>query len=194
MNDISNPFAPPSAAAESRPAVDAGHLPPKPTRGWPLSVGIWSFVCILSATPSFLWGLGTIADSQILAMCLGILIFIVGYTLVDQLTQLQPWRRNRQVSLALKIGYTTRVLATVIFPIGGGLDLMCGLFSVGIVQSVVPSLIQHPGGAADLEGKATFVGALLVTLVQGGILNIVLLIYTAGVLGIILLVNQLRKA
>ena len=123
-------------------------------------------------------------------MCLGVAIFVLLYTWGDQLTQRQAWRQFGPTRLALKIGYGTRLLMSLAFPLGLGLDLICGLMSVGLVQSLWPELVEHPGGAADLEGHVRFVGALLITLVQGVVLNVALLGYMTIVLGIIMAVHS----
>ncbi len=127
-------------------------------------------------------------------MCLGIALFVVLYTWADQLTQRQAWRQLAITRLTLKIGYGTRLLMSVVFPLGASLDLICGLMSVGLVQSLWPELVEHPGGAADLEGRVGFVGALLITLVQGVVLNVALIGYMVLVLGIIMAVRAWKHA
>jgi NADH:ubiquinone oxidoreductase subunit 6 (subunit J) len=181
-----NPFAPPrqvdlDLAAEPTP------LPIAQPRSWAASLAIWSLVCIISAAPSFAWGFWTIATHQIMAMLVGIGIFIAIYTCVDQLTQASRWRRHRPVSLTLKVGYATRILISLIFPIGASIDVICGLFSIGIVQTVVPSLIRNMKDGSDFGENATFLGALLVTLIQGSILNLVLFAYMLLVLAVVVM-------
>ncbi len=186
MVDAENPFAPPEPATEPPPPSDAKtaaekHAPRTPA----VSLAVWTCVCVVSAAPSFFWGLGTVAKEQYLAMILGVCVFIALYTWVDQFTQLQAWRRVFPVPLTLKIGYITRLLLSVVFPIGAGLDLICGLMSVGIVESILPTIRSHPGGAADMEGEVGFLGAFIITLVQGITLNFVLLCYMSVVFGIL---------
>jgi len=92
-------------------------------RSIPASLALWTFVCVVSAAPSFAWGMGTIAREHYLAMVLGIAVFIALYTWADQFTHNKIWRRIPAIGLTLKIGYVTRLVVSVIFPIGAGLDL-----------------------------------------------------------------------
>lgn len=188
-----NPFAPPettSVGGFHRQLYSQAEASIK-KRSPVVSLATWSFVCIVSAAPSFAWGLGTIASDQILAMCTGIATFILLYTCGDLCSQTQKWRQNHQVSMTLKIGYITRIMITVIFPIGAGLDVICGLFSVGVVQAAFPQLIKHAGDAADMDGKAGFLGTLLVTLTQGIILNVVLFSFMLLVFGVVVATTRL---
>ncbi len=190
MTDPANPFAPPSSAAVS-PLPEVSISASMRSRSWPLSLAIWTLVCVLSAAPSFYWGFGTIAQNQMAAMSLGIAIFIAAYTLADQLTQRQAWRQLRAISLTLKIGYVTRIMISLIFPIGMAIDVFCGLFSVGIVQGLMPFLFASNDQASRYTEQAGFLGTLLVTLVQGIVLNLLLFSYMAVVLGVVVVVRQL---
>jgi hypothetical protein len=181
-----NAFAPPSSSPDSPPPASANAALAQTTpRSLTVSLALWTFVCVVSAAPSFAWGMGTIAREQYLAMVLGIGVFIALYTWADQATQKKAWRRKPAIGLTLKIGYVTRLILSVIFPIGAGLDLFCGLFSVAIVEAVLPNLRSHAGGAADFEGAVGFWGAFLITMVQGATLNVVLLGYMTLVLAVV---------
>lgn len=125
-------------------------------------------------------------------MLLGVGIFIALYTWADQATQSRSWRHVFPVPLTLKIGYVTRIVISIIFPIGIFLDLFCGFLSVGIVQAVLPSLRSPSSDSGGLESSAGFFGALIITLVQGVVLNIVLLGYASIVFGIIMAINLRR--
>ncbi|MCA9159938.1 MAG: hypothetical protein KDA72_16510 [Planctomycetales bacterium] len=153
------------------------------------SLALWAIVCAISAAPSFYFGYGTIAQEQVLAMCLGIAIFIGLYTVADQCTLLHPWRQSRNVALTLRIGYVTRILISIVFPVGATIDVICGLMSVGIVETILPMDHSHSGGLTYVGGEVRFLGALLITLVQGVVLNIVLFGYMTVVLGIAMLVR-----
>lgn len=193
MDAHENPFAPPTSDMQAPPpSLGTAATPPRPRRTAAASLALWTFVCVVSAAPSFLWGLGTIAGTQYLAMSLGICVFIALYTWGDQFTQTAHWRKIPAVTLALKIGYTTRLMLSVIFPVGALLDVVCGLLSVAIVEAAAPNLRSHPGGAADLEGSVGFLGAFLITLVQGLVLNVALLGYMTVVLGIVLAFQRPR--
>lgn len=193
MTDESNPFAPPASLAVS-PRRRISPPAPREFRSWPLSLAIWTLVCLLSAGPSFYWGFGTIARGQLAAMLLGVCLFIVAYTLGDQCTQRQRWRQLRSIALTLRVGYLTRIVISLIFPIGLMIDVLCGLFSVSIVQGLMPFLFE----AGDQEGvyheQAGFLGTLLVTLVQGVILNLLLFFYMLVVLGIVVIVRGVSNS
>ena len=75
----------------------------------------------------------------------------------------------------LIIGYATRVGISIIFPVGIYVDLVCGLLSTSIVGVV-------------LDSADTFVGVLATTLVQGVVLNVLLVVYMLPVLGFLRLV------
>jgi len=188
---IGNPYAPPVGDVGPAPQeVDSGDpLQPEGRRSWLGSLAIWSLVCVVSAIPSFVWGLGTIASTAAVAMLLGVVIFIVGYVFADQCTQQTRWRRNRSLRTALKIGYITRLTISIIFPVGGFLDMVCGLFSVSIVDFASSIMI---GGRIATSGmpSAGFGQVLATTLVQGVVLNVVLAAYVLLVFGIMLVANR----
>lgn len=176
-----NPFAPPETDA----------LPDSFERESPVrlrslygSLLVWSFVCAVSAVPSFVWGYSSIAADQMLAMLAGIGVFIVAYTVGDQITQRQPWRQRRETRLALKIGYGTRLGISIIFPIGAFLDMFCGIISI----SASSAIFGEP--FADQTG---FAFCFATTLIQGTILNIIVATYTGIVFGIIVAIRNARN-
>lgn len=187
---IGNPYAPPvgDVGLARQEVESADPLQPEGRRSWLGSLAIWSLVCVVSAIPSFVWGLGTIASTAAVAMLLGVVIFIVGYVFADQCTQQARWRRNRSLRTALKIGYITRLTISIIFPVGGFLDMVCGLFSVSIVDFA--SSIMIGGSATSGMPSAGFGQVLATTLVQGVVLNVVLAAYVLLVFGIMLVANR----
>lgn len=190
-----NPYAPPeSLDGLGEVLVDPSRSEPIATRNWWQSLGVWSIVCVVSAAPSFFWGLSTVAHEQALAMIVGVAIFIALYTIGDQKTKHSAWRRNSSLRLTLKIAYITRIAISIILPVGGMLDLFCGLFSVSIVEFLLNnkmSLNVGPEGEA-LRGGAGFFAALFTTLVQGLVLNVVLMGYALVVWGVVALVKRGR--
>ncbi len=184
---LENPFAPPQHVdqARHRPTDPADEVP---RRSWLTSLGIWTLVCVLSALPSFFWGYGTIAQEKMAAMSLGIATFICLYTLGDQWSQQHHWRRQRALRLALKIGYITRMVISVVFPVGGFLDLWCGLLSVNIAVHTLPWL--PPG--LDLPHSADFLTVWAITMIQGCVLNVVVAAFVLLVWGLIVIVTKLR--
>jgi hypothetical protein len=148
-------------------------------------VRCWLFVCSLSAIPSFFFGFG-VSNGQVAGMILGILIFVIAYTILDYTTASRPFRRNRQVRRTLKIAYGTRIAISIIFPLGAYVDIFCGFLSIGLIQSVSGFEFRSSEGMS-------FGATLLTTLVQGVLLNIALACYAMVVHGVQLFVSVLRR-
>lgn len=172
-----NPYAPPCEPG-------AGAVTPRRAQPWK-AFGRWTLICTVSAAPSFFWGCALHAEPvHLLAMTSGIFVFIVAYTVVEcssfyqQVMTLPDWRRT-----AL-IGYGTRVLISIVLPIGATLDMFVGAFSMSLVESL--SLFQA-------SERPPFLQVFITTLVQGVLLNIVLLAYMTGVYGILRLFAALQR-
>ncbi len=181
MSEELNPFAPPEADLELSNALKteiSTKSPPSLGR-----IGVrWLLVCSISAAPSFYLG-ATASRGQFAAMALGVFIFAVGYTILDYKTTCTPIRQNRIFSITLRVVYLTRILITVVFPIGMMIDLSCGIFSVSTTEAIFGS-----------SAISTFSGALFTTLVQGVILNLVLAIYGSLVVGVGMLFAPLFRS
>lgn len=138
---------------------------------------VWSFVCGMSAGPSFVWALSAdyTSDEQILAMLLGILMFILAYTWVTGTEPVRALRRRRRPRAALTTGYVTRIAITIAFPVGMYVDLWFGMIAVSFVDALP---------FRDPEG---FAGTLLTTLVEGAIMNVALCMYMLVVLSILMI-------
>lgn len=178
-----NPFQPPTDVAA--PILEAAEMSPKSS--WQRVVFTWTLVCWVSAVPSFYWGWATIAQSQLLAMSLGIWIFVFFYISLDLATQNRSWRNSQPLRLAMRIAYGTRLAVSIIFPVGGFLDLVCGMFSVGIAETFMQLTALSEG---NYEDSADFWATLAVTLVQGCVLNVVVAAFMLVVFGIILVVQK----
>ena len=190
---LPNPFAPPTSSdfLELQPASETES--PRRHRSLPRCLLVWTVVCTVSAAPSFVWGLNTVAPSQAIAMLTGVAIFIAGYTLADFLTQHASWRQSPTTRLTLKIGYATRIAISILFPVGGTLDLICGSFSIGLSQQLFATALpgEFGGGNAD---SLDFLGTLTITLIQGCVLNLVLTAYMLVVFTILFGVRRLRAS
>lgn len=188
-----NPFAPPSSAVYLEPQAATASPQTRAHRSLKFCLMIWALVCTVSAAPSFIWGLNTIATDQAIAMLIGVSIFIAGYTLLDFLTQDYRWRQSPTTRLTLKFGYATRMIISVIIPVGGTLDVVCGVFSVQLSQLILPAAIA--GNWEQMESDSVgFLGALVITLVQGCLLNLVLAAYMLVVFVVIFGIRRLRAA
>ncbi len=128
--------------------------------------GIWTLLCAAGATPSF-W-LGFTIDptgTGIAAMLTGVGLFIVGYTCLSSTRTFRRLRRQPFVMPCLYAGYGLRVFITVAFPVGLYADLVCGLLTSAILDAVL--------GHAPND---RFFITLVWTLLQGVVLNLILLI------------------
>jgi hypothetical protein len=102
-------------------------------------------------------------------------IFIVAYTLVTGTRPFRTIGSKPRLRRTFRIGYGTRLVISIIFPIGMQLDMLCGLLSTGAVAQLV-------------ENPESFAGILTTTLVQGAVLNVLLLLYMSAVYGVVRLV------
>ena len=115
---------------------------------------LWFVVCFVCAVPSLFCALDEF-DRQ--AMLLGISIFALGMFAVTSTDGFYRFSRKSFVRRTLYIGYGIRIAVSVIFPIGMIVDLVPGIISISLVSS----------GSNDGE----FVPTLVITIVQGVILN-----------------------
>ena len=132
----------------------------------------WTIVCSIAAGPSFFIGYD-VSKQQITAMSLGVILFIALYVMVDLYTRRWQWRQSVMVRRILIFCYATRIAISVIFPIGMMVDILAGLVSVTIVgENSIAS--RHDGGGAESMSFAT---TLLLTMVQGFVLNLLLAVW-----------------
>jgi hypothetical protein len=184
-----NPYAPTLAVedhhdpAESSPLVGAVGRPQTLRR----IAFRWFLICGLSAIPSFVFGL-SLTGGRVWGMLTGIVIFALLYTWLDYRTASRPFRQQRLWRRTLKITYGTRIGMSIVFPLGMFPDMYCGLLAVGLTQLVLGSDLS----SWDATGGMTFGIALLTTLVQGCLLNIVLGCYALLVFLAQVVVGRLR--
>jgi hypothetical protein len=134
-----------------------------------VTIGIWSFVCILSAAPSFIIAINDIAKNQAIAMVLGVLIFIGIYTSADLLSRNRPIRKDPRMRTILRSTFIVRSIMVMLFPIATATDIFLGLFSVSIVNGT--SRMFHSSTIDNYDGKMGFGMTLATTLVQGCLLS-----------------------
>ena len=190
--DSQNPYQAPSAY--QLPAEDVeelGDLPLQPAS--PLrSLVRWSFVCFISAAPSFFWGM-VIADENFAmkgaAMVTGVLIFVAMYTAVDCTRQIRKLMTDRTFRLVAKIVYGTRIGMSILFPIGLYIDMIFGLFSIAATTTVF-QIDHQQGPVAPLADS--FWAFLATTLFQGVLLNFFLFAYALVVLAFVLAIKYIR--
>lgn len=182
-----NPYSPPSLTVESPVNADSSvddAAEPSLSR----TAVRWLTVCSLSAIPSFLFGMA-VTGGQLVAMIIGILLFAIGYTLADYRTATFAWRRRRITRRTLKIAYGTRIVISLLVPLGAYADIACGVVALGLTESLTGE------GLATFDGanRMSFFPTLLTTLIQGVLMNVVLAVYALVILGLQALVIALRR-
>ena len=126
---------------------------------------MWGFVCTITAIPSLFFGTAVSETPfAIPAMSVGILIFAIGYTVIDVLYLRTRVRQNPALRKTLWIGYIIRMAISAGAPLGAMIDIWPGMLAV-----VLTSLIF--GG----DQISSFVQVLFATLVQGVLMNAILL-------------------
>ena len=130
---------------------------------------VWTVICCISAVPSFYWAAQEFRQQEhIVAMLLGVAIFILTYTFISGTAYAQRLHQRPLVRRTLYVGYGTRIVLSILFPVALALDFACGIVSGVVIGVVFEGL---PGGIES------FVAILAWTLVQGTVLNVVLLFY-----------------
>jgi len=149
---------------------------------FPRQLGIWTLICSISAAPSFFLAIMEFNEpGQVLAMLLGIACFILAYASLGSTPLWRRWRRSPRFRRTVQIGYGTRlaisvlsitIFANVPFPIF--MDMYLGAVSLGVINSL------------GFDEKAA-AGIFLTTLLQGSLLNIVLLVFMLFVFPVVML-------
>ncbi len=163
-----NPYASPAyLPAEPAALVDPQHRT-RPLRAF----GRWTLICVVSAAPSFFWGCGLHARPEhIAAMLAGVFVFVLAYTAIECTHYYHQVITLPHVHRTALIGYGTRILISLIFPIGLTVDMFTGIVSVSLVESVLTGY-----RAVDGESQSVL-GVFLTTLLQGLLLNLLVFGY-----------------
>ena len=158
-----NPFQSPAASS---------HVVEQPQANDDLAIAIikaaisWSLICGISSIPS--WLLASRRSTEAIAgMLTGILVFVVGYTILDVSTRRHPVRRRRDVIITLAITYGTRIAISLIIPLGFFADIWCGIIAIELTNVSLKTIGLDP---INME----FTPTLVTTLIQGCLLNLVL--------------------
>jgi hypothetical protein len=191
-----NPYQTPLTEAVLQTAEIANPHPPN--LGWVF--GRWFLICSVSAAPSFVIAVGLLEGRglpQIAGMICGILSFVFGYTRLECQPAVQRLlARDSALRLATKIGYGTRIGMSILFPIGIYLDLVVGIFAVGMSKwlgTVMALGAFEPSIHGDGDGgDGGFIGFFATTIIQGVLLNGILFGYLLLVYGIIRIVRSAR--
>ncbi|MFC1757384.1 hypothetical protein ACFL2H_01275 [Planctomycetota bacterium] len=178
-----NPFQSPAVIDEPDvPFAEGGELPPITTRLVARTTLRWTVICGVAAIPSFLLGL-VVTQNQpwgVFAMCLGILLFAIGYSVCD-LFLIRRWCHNsRAFHRSLRIGLGFRLAASIIVPIGTLLDMYPGIAAVGICNAI----------SFAAREAVSFPVVIAITFLQGIFLNILLY----GFVLFVFAIYRLRKS
>lgn len=144
-------------------------------------------VCFVSATPSFLLA-GMVAAHTlpgVSAMILGILTFVAIFVLLESRQGTRRLMLDQTLRRAVKTGYISRMILTVVFPAAVFVDIYCGIMSVGLVESVF-GFAPMRDAANDFNVLSDFAWFYMTTLVQGVILNFVVSSFTLLVYAVLL--------
>lgn len=178
LKGTENPYAP-ASPVEGRDAaaprtVDLFEGRVRPSIGW--TICRWAAVCGISAAPSFFIAIG-IGPHRAAPMILGVLCFVFAYVCVDAMTYHKPWRALPKVRGLMIFCYATRIVITVIYPLGLGIDMLTGMASYSIVGSVAGPISARATEPIETGMGVTFA----LTIVQGCLLNLLLAAW--GVIG-----------
>ena len=139
---------------------------------------LWTFVCCVSAAPSFVWagglngnGRGNPGPFDRGAMAFGVALFILLYTAATSTEAFERFHARPFVRRTLYIGYGVRVGLSIAFPIGMGADLLPGMISVSAVEKL------------GFDPRS-FGGTFATTLLQGAILNVLVFLFMFVVYGV----------
>lgn len=181
-----NPYASPASDPFERAKLVEPEYQPRPLRAF----GRWTLICAVSAAPSFFWGCALHAEMYHLAgMISGILVFVLAYTAIECTPYYHQIISRPHVHRTALIGYGTRVLMSVIFPVGLFIDMFTGSCSVAIVQAAFPGSQD----IVDAERTVSFQQVFVTTVLQGVLLNAMLFLYMSLVYAGLRLVGQVRN-
>lgn len=164
-------------------------------RGLPWIFGKWLLICYLCAGPSFFLGFmvtgGTVG--AIVGMNVGIFCYVVGYTVFECTSFVQRTLQDRVIRRAATIGYLTRIVFSL-FPVLTPLDMFLGIASTSGGGYVVSLFYPMSGLGSGMDAFApalTF--SFTATIIQGALMNVVLLGFVAIVYGVCCLVMDPLK-
>lgn len=134
---------------------------------------LWLAVCGASAAPSF--AIASMDRANRAGMIVGVLLFVLAYTTFTSTPRFQGFYEKPHIRQTLRFGYGVRLLASAVAAIGAVAPdslawLMLPDFFCGMLSVVAGSVLTGRTGAESIR---TFEGALLVTCVQGALLNVI---------------------
>jgi hypothetical protein len=134
----------------------------------------WTVVCGIAAAPSFLIG-WTLNNGNVLGMLAAILTFIGFYVGGDLISRHWPIRRNVSVRRTLVFVYVSRIVVSIIFPVGMYLDVVTGAIMMNLMN-VSTEQFRQPISTLGAE-LAMFWLSYGMTFVQAILMNIILFVW-----------------
>lgn len=137
---------------------------------------LWSVVCIISAIPSFFWGLLVLAN--ITAMIVGVLLFIIVYTIVSSSNFYKKLKEKAFLFKALRWGFGIRIFYSIIalisMPLKNDIALIVNITDwwLGSLSVALTNVLlgRESFKVGSLENP--FFPTLLTTITQGTLLSL----------------------
>lgn len=140
----------------------------------------WTVLCSICAVPSFMVAYDGFDTGGMIA---GVILFIVAYTLVTSTERFSRFERRPFIRRTMVIGYGTRVVCSLFYPAGVILDFIPGLISVMFVEAIWTG--GAGGGRSGITAvQPSFFATFAITLIQGTLLNTILIVFMAIVYSI----------
>ena len=133
---------------------------------------LWLLACSVAAAPSFLIAMD---GFNVFGMITGVLLFVILLTALTTNGWYDRIAAFPRVRVTLRIGYVLRMVVSVVFPVGFAVDMISGMISVSIVDGLTG------GDSLSSAGETGFWPTLAMTIVQGTILNTLILILCTAV-------------
>lgn len=200
--DSNNPYAaagnPYQASTQYVPLQDRVIEDEYKKRGLPWIFGKWLLICYLCAGPSFFFGfmVTKVTVGAITGMVVGVFCYVVGYTILECTPLVQRSLQDRIIRRATTIGYLTRIVFSV-FPVLAPLDMFLGIASTNggsyVLKLFFPTSDAEIAAAVNQAFAPALTFSFSATIIQGALLNVVLLGFVALVYGVCCLVMDPLK-
>jgi len=167
-----NPYSP-AVEVDARAEHSGEPGPTSPYDHYPSplrTVMRWTIVCGVAAVPSFFLGFD-VTQGRLAGMIAGVLTFIAMYVASDYFTRVWPVRQNTAVRRTLVFVYVSRILASIIFPVGLFIDMLTGMAMMSFAGDSAEIFRETASPASTL---VCFWAAYRLTVMQGVLMNIVL--------------------
>jgi hypothetical protein len=186
-----NPYSP---AKEVE--IDEPHQEPVDTTDWTVQLQLvqraavrWTLVCGIAAAPSFVVGMW-VTQGEAFGMFVAVLTFIGFYIAGDLISRHWPIRRHVAVRRTLVFVYVTRIVISIVFPVGIYIDIFTGAGMLALLDITARGVQQNDFTIGN--GAAKFWLAYRMTFVHAILMNIVLAIYGVLLLPFVIFFTRLQ--